>query len=75
MYIHKYIYIHTFIYIRILKGQGGGGEDLGDVVMALFETQTRETKGRLASAAVLLGQLYTHLVQNCAVVAVERGEE
>ena len=41
--------------------------------MALFLSNTRETKGGLTTTAVLFGKLHVHSLQNLLVVALESG--
>ena len=47
---------------------------LPDVVMALLETKTSETQGRLPTSTVLLGQVHAELVQHisCAKLSYAR---
>lgn len=45
--------------------------DLAHVVVALFLSNTRETKGGLTTTTVLFGKLHVHPLQNLLVVALE----
>mmetsp|Transcript_13143 Transcript_13143/g.55199 ORF Transcript_13143/g.55199 Transcript_13143/m.55199 type:complete len:508 (+) Transcript_13143:683-2206(+) len=49
--------------------------DLAHVVLALLQTQARETQRRLPATAVLLGQIDGNLVDHLAVVPRERPEQ
>jgi hypothetical protein len=49
--------------------------DLTDVVVALFVTKTRETKGRLTSTSVLLGQIDSELVDDITGVSRDGTEQ
>lgn len=49
--------------------------DLSDVVVSSLHSESRETKGRLSSSSVLLGQVDGELVQDLTRVSAEGSEE
>ena len=54
---------------------GGELANFAHIVVALFLTNTRKTKGGLTTTTVLLGQLHVHSLQNFFVVALKGGVE